>query len=191
MAMHHRFYPIFGVQLHPESILTPHGKQLLQNFLDVPSIAIEPATVADAEELLVLQKRAFRIEAERYDDYQIPPMTQTVEQLRADFERQRVIKASLKGKIVGSVRGYRENGTCHVGRLVVDPNYLRRGIGRRLMHALEDAFAETARFELFTGEHTAPALRLYEGMGYQMFKRERAGTYDLVYLEKHVDPGSH
>ena len=35
MAMHHRKYPIYGLQFHPESILTPEGKQLIQNFLEL------------------------------------------------------------------------------------------------------------------------------------------------------------
>ena len=33
MAVAHREFPIWGVQFHPESILTPNGKQLLRNFL--------------------------------------------------------------------------------------------------------------------------------------------------------------
>lgn len=33
MAVQHKEYPIFGVQFHPESILTPDGKAMLENFI--------------------------------------------------------------------------------------------------------------------------------------------------------------
>jgi anthranilate synthase/aminodeoxychorismate synthase-like glutamine amidotransferase len=35
MGVRHRNYPIHGVQFHPESILTRHGKELLKNFLTI------------------------------------------------------------------------------------------------------------------------------------------------------------
>ena len=34
MGLRHKEHPIEGVQFHPESIMTPNGKQLLQNYLD-------------------------------------------------------------------------------------------------------------------------------------------------------------
>lgn len=33
MAVEHNKYPVFGLQFHPESILTPDGYQMIQNFL--------------------------------------------------------------------------------------------------------------------------------------------------------------
>jgi anthranilate synthase/aminodeoxychorismate synthase-like glutamine amidotransferase len=35
MALQHRDQPTFGVQFHPESILTEHGKVILKNFLEI------------------------------------------------------------------------------------------------------------------------------------------------------------
>lgn len=35
MAVQHTQYPIYGVQFHPESIMTPDGKTMLQNFINL------------------------------------------------------------------------------------------------------------------------------------------------------------
>jgi anthranilate/para-aminobenzoate synthase component II len=39
MGLRHRDLPIYGVQFHPESILTDHGKALLANFLKVEQVS--------------------------------------------------------------------------------------------------------------------------------------------------------
>lgn len=36
MALRHKKYNIFGIQFHPESVLTPDGKVIVKNWLDMP-----------------------------------------------------------------------------------------------------------------------------------------------------------
>lgn len=49
MAIAHRQFPVFGVQFHPESILTPDGYQLLANFLRIAGLSVTdpPPTIDD------------------------------------------------------------------------------------------------------------------------------------------------
>lgn len=35
MAVEHKEYPVYGLQFHPESILTPEGRKMLKNFLEI------------------------------------------------------------------------------------------------------------------------------------------------------------
>ncbi len=50
MGLRHRDYPIYGVQFHPESIMTSAGKDLLRNFLAEGSGG--PARATHAEQVI-------------------------------------------------------------------------------------------------------------------------------------------
>lgn len=146
---------------------------------------IEQARLEDAPAILALQKTAYRSEAEIYGDYTIPPLTQTLEEMEVDFKNQLVLKASVEGKIVGSVRGYVQGRTCYIGRLVVHPAFQNRGSGSQLMEEIETRLGHAERFELFTGHKSARNLRFYEKRGYEAFRRKGITEHlTLVYLEK-------
>lgn len=73
-----------------------------------------------------------------------------------------------------------------VRRLGVDAEWRGRGIARALMVALEDAYPEATRIELFTGSLSTAALTLYDSLGYEYVRSETvAPGVDLLYLEKH------
>ena len=38
MALQHKLYPVYGVQFHPESILTPYGVDLIRNFITLADL---------------------------------------------------------------------------------------------------------------------------------------------------------
>ncbi len=153
--------------------------------LPAAPVSIEPARPGDAAEILALQKLAYRSEAELHGDFTIPPMTQTLAEIRADFERLQFLKAVVDGRIVGSVRASAPDGTCYIGRLIVHPDWQNRGIGRRLMEAVEARFIRARRYELFTSERSTRNLYLYRKLGYIPFRQERQSErVNLVYLEK-------
>ena len=146
---------------------------------------IERATVADAEEILSLQKLAYESEAEIYDDFAIPPLLQTLEEIKKDFENQIVLKATVDGRIRGSVRAFDRGETCYIGRLIVHPDFQNQRIGTKLMNKIEEIFEETNRFELFTGHRSEKNLYLYQKLGYKVFKTVKANDrLNIVYLEK-------
>lgn len=149
---------------------------------------IEKATVSDAEELLALQKLAYRSEAEIYNDFGIPLLIQTLESMEEDFKNQLFLKTLLDGRIIGSVRAYSKEGTCYIGRLIVHPNFQNRGIGTRLMNDIERIFNGCKRFELFTGDKSERNLRLYQKLGYRIFKASKiTDQTNIVSLEKKAE----
>jgi ribosomal protein S18 acetylase RimI-like enzyme len=147
-------------------------------------VSIVPAVEADMETILALQKLAYQSEAERYNDFDLPPLLQTLTEIQADFARTVFFKAIAEERIVGSVRGYVKDGTCYIGRLIVHPDMQKLGIGTRLMQTLEQHFNSAQRFELFTGHKSEPALRLYHKLGYREFKCQEMPTHTIVFLEK-------
>ncbi|MEP7288274.1 MAG: GNAT family N-acetyltransferase [Chloroflexota bacterium] len=149
------------------------------------SLTIQRATIEDAAAILQLQKRAYQSEAALYPDDVIPPLLQTLEALQADFAAQIFLKASFDSILVGSVRARLQLPTCFVGRLIVDPDFQKRGIGTALMLEIEQSCSAAQRFELFTGHKSDQNLRLYQKLGYREFKRESISqSLTLVYMEK-------
>jgi ribosomal protein S18 acetylase RimI-like enzyme len=150
------------------------------------NICITLASVEDAEDILTLQRLAYRSESALHGNALIPPLMQTLDELREEFETRTFFKAVTEGRIVGSGRGHQdEHGTLHIGRLAVHPDLQGRGIGTSLLRRIEAAFPAARRFELFTGHRSERNLRLYQRLGYRVFKREPAADgVTLVFLEK-------
>jgi ribosomal protein S18 acetylase RimI-like enzyme len=149
------------------------------------AMVVVPARLEDAATILELQKLAYRSEAMIYDDFSISPLTQTLENLQSEFNTKTILKAVADNRIVGSVRAYQKNRTCYVERLIVHPDFQRRGIGTKLLKRIEELFSTANRFELFTGDKSESNIRLYSGLGYRIFKREpMMERLTLVYMEK-------
>jgi ribosomal protein S18 acetylase RimI-like enzyme len=145
---------------------------------------IEPARPADAGELLTLQRAAYLAEAAIYDDFRLPPLTETLAEIRTAVTGLTVLKAVIGTRIVGAARGRVTGDTCEVGRLAVAPDLQGIGIGTSLVRAIEDRFPGVRRYELFTGKRSEANIRLYERLGYREIADREHPV--LIFLEKVV-----
>jgi ribosomal protein S18 acetylase RimI-like enzyme len=69
---------------------------------------------------------------------------------------------------------------------MVHPDLQGRGIGTRLMVAIEQLFPEARRFELFTGSLSVRNIALYKHLGYETFTTETVSEkISLVFMEKY------
>ncbi len=150
--------------------------------------AVDIAAKGDLEEILELQKLAYRSEAEIYNDFAIQPLTQTLEELREEAKKSVIFKIVEDRRIIGSIRAFKKDGTCHIEKLMVHPDYRNKGLGRKLMEAVEKAFVKS-RFELHTGHLSEKNLYFYEKLGYKKYRTVPVtGSLQFVYLEK--NPGA-
>jgi ribosomal protein S18 acetylase RimI-like enzyme len=144
------------------------------------------AEINDAEEILEIQKRSYQIEAMRYNNFDIPPLKQTLEELKGQFRDHVILKAVSDNKIIGTVRAYENNGTCYIGRLAVHPALQNQGIGTSLMKEIENCYTPI-RYELFVGSESDNNIRLYQKLGYNIYQKKQhgcCGDIETFYMEK-------
>jgi ribosomal protein S18 acetylase RimI-like enzyme len=151
-------------------------------------VEIVKAGVADAGEILTVQRAAYVTEAQLYGTPSFSALSEPLDGVRAAIEAEQVLVARLGTRVVGAVRGVCDGRDCEVTRLVVAPDMRRRGIGAELIDAVErTAPAEIRRFWLHTGDRSAANLRLYQKAGYTVtHTRQVSDSLSLVYLEKLV-----
>ena len=147
-------------------------------------MTISKAQYNDLQEILDLQYLSYQSEAALFGNKDIPPLKQTLEELREEYNNGLILKMVSDDKIIGSVRAHEEGGTAYIGKLMVHPDYRCKGYGSRLLNEIEKCFPGR-RYELFTSTRSEDNIRLYQKLGYEMFDRkEISDELVFVYLEK-------
>ncbi len=149
-------------------------------------IELEVATEKDLEEILKLQRKAFQDQALIYNDFTLPPLTQTIDELKAEARLKSIYKVVTDGKIRASVRCSVKGEALYIEKLLVDPDFQNGGIGTDIMREIERRYSQLVkRYELFTGEKSNRNLHIYKKLGYREIRRKptRHG-FDLIFMEK-------
>ena len=162
------------------------GEVMIYEIMEKDRFAeIKKADKADLKEILELQYLSYQSEAALFGGKKIPPLTETPEEIEAEYEQGIILKmVDFDGRIIGSVRASEEEGTIYIGKLMVHPDYQKKGYGTRLILSIEKLFPGK-RYELFTSTRSLENIRLYERMGYSSFDTRKVDDeIEFVYLEK-------
>jgi tRNA (guanine37-N1)-methyltransferase len=161
----------------------------------LPAAAHDPvvrlATPRDAGELWTLQRAAYLVEGARHGTFAIPPLTETLDELRGSLDAGTVLVAERAGRLVGSVRGeIHEDDVWYIGRLMVAPDLQGQGLGTTLMDRVEAlAPAGTRVLRLVTGLLSETNLRFYRRRGYREVGRRSHPGVDVLVLERPLRRG--
>ncbi len=135
---------------------------------------------------MTLQRAAYATEAQIYNDPFLPALTQSLAEVEDELHGF-ALGMRIDARLVGAVRWTVEDGVAHIGRLTIAPDMQGRGLGTRLLRAVEES-SGVADFELFTGHMSEGNIRLYQREGYVPTRREQLSeNVELVYLRKHVE----
>lgn len=143
------------------------------------------AEYADLQRILEIQKAAYVSEAKIYNDFSLPPLLQTLEELQNEYQSATILKATVDSDIVGSVRLQLKEDVVLLGRLIVDPPHQGKRIGAALLEAANSVFPKATRIELFTGSLSERNIQFYERYGYIKTHEEVISeNVTLVYMRK-------
>ena len=129
---------------------------------------LRTAVVADAGELLTLQRACWLQEAVANDSLDIPALHESLEDVRAELDRWLTLVVRHEGRLVASVRGRQDGTTWFVGRLMVAPDLQGHGLGRLLLERIEAAAPDgTDSVALVTGVRSEANQRMYRRAGFR------------------------
>lgn len=155
-----------------------------------PKIDLARIRVEDAGEVLTIQRAAFVSEAQIYGTADMPPLTQTLDELKAELADADGWVARVGPRLVGAIRVRTADRLLLIGRIAIAPDMQGEGIGRALLEAAETA-TDAEEAELFTGSLSEANVRLYESCGYRITDRiDQGDGTEQLFLRKRLAGGA-
>ena len=132
------------------------------------NVHIGPLTAERAGEVMTIQRAAYLQEARRYGAWDLPPLVETLDQIRDHLADGTPAFGAFSGeRLVGSVRSRVDGERMEVARLSVAPDVQGGGVGRKLLEAISEHAPEAVSVVwLFTGAESDGNIGFYESAGF-------------------------
>lgn len=124
MAVQHRKYPVYGVQFHPESVLTPDGEAMIQNFLSGTGGG---TNIDRKEEKEMIGEAIIKLSKKEDIGYEMArgAMNEIMIGEATDVQKSAYLTAlSMKGETIEEITGSAEEMRRHATRLLHEQDVL-------------------------------------------------------------------
>lgn len=154
------------------------------------NVSICKAKRQDCEIIHQMQRRSFAPLLEKYQDYDMNPGNEKIEQIYRRFDQPFTdyYLIERENEIVGAIRIIRDEkeSTCRVSPLFILPEYKGRGIAQYVFKLIEDTYSWALKWKLDTILEERGNCYLYEKIGYRKTgKVEKINEkMTIIYYEK-------
>jgi GNAT superfamily N-acetyltransferase len=134
-------------------------------------IELIKAKASDAEVMLEMQKKCFKIHFERYHDVDTSPVNESIEKmlLKINYESGGYFKIIVDNIHGGCVRVYEKSPKLYrIGIIYVLPEFQNKGIGQKALALAENLFPEAEAWELDCPADLTLIRKCYEKAGYSL-----------------------
>jgi len=147
------------------------------------------ATANDAQDMLTMQKKCFKIHFERYQDLSGSPYKEVLEKMlfRINYEKGSYYKIISSNTLIGGIWVFeKEPKIFRVGIVYILPEYQSKGIGQKAMAMAENLHRDAKSWELECPEDLSINRRCYEKAGYTLTGEKEIinDKLTLVYYKK-------
>lgn len=118
---------------------------------------------------------------------EIPALSETEEDFLSDFSEWTVIRLTDGEILAGAIRYRLKGEILEIGRLMIHPDYRRRGLAKKLLQEVGEKFPGREKL-LYTCTRSWTNIRLYEQAGFSPVKTilEDSGL-EFVYMSKEAE----
>ena len=111
-----------------------------------------------------LQRASYLIEAKLINFYEIPPLLETIEELKNCSET--FLGYYVDEKLAGAISYTTQASSLTICRMVVHPDHFRNGIAQKLLRKVEEQNPDISVLYVSTGKDNPPARNLYLRNGF-------------------------